>query len=129
MEKTITIQDMKRAISYVRKGRENAENWDTISDEDFLKLDFVKDLHMGNIRLVNVIFELQKNHNITLPVEIDASKRAVNWLEESGIVARDQRDMAVSALRSAAYTYVVAALSALATLLYYIMIFLGRSKN
>ena len=70
MEKTITIQDMKRAISYVRKGRENAENWDTISDENFLKLDFVKDLHMGNIRLVNVIFELQKNHNITLPVEI-----------------------------------------------------------
>lgn len=66
---------------------------------------------------------------ITLPVEIDASQRAVNWLEESGIVARDQRDMAVSALRSAAYTYVVAALSALATLLYYIMIFLGRSKD
>lgn len=65
---------------------------------------------------------------ITLPVEINASQRAVGWLEESGIVARDQRDLAASALRSAAYTYVVAALSALATLLYYIMIFLGRRK-
>lgn len=63
---------------------------------------------------------------ITLPVEIDASRRAVGWLEESGVVERDQRDMAVSALRSAAYTYVVAALSALATLLYYIMIFMRR---
>lgn len=63
---------------------------------------------------------------ITLPVEINASQRAVNWLEESGVVDREQKDMAVSALRSAAYTYVVAALSALATLLYYLMIFLGR---
>lgn len=63
---------------------------------------------------------------ITLPVEINASQRAVGWLEESGIVERDQRDMAVSALRSAAYTYVIAALSALATLLYYIMIFMRR---
>ena len=63
---------------------------------------------------------------ITLPVEINASQRAVGWLEESGVVEREQRDMAVSALRSAAYTYVVAALSALATLLYYIMIFMRR---
>jgi Zn-dependent membrane protease YugP len=63
---------------------------------------------------------------ITLPVEINASKRAVGWLEESGVVEREQRDMAVSALKSAAYTYVVAALSALATLLYYIMIFMRR---
>ena len=63
---------------------------------------------------------------ITLPVEINASERAVNWLEESGVVAREQKSMAVSALRSAAYTYVIAALSALATLLYYIMIFMRR---
>ncbi len=63
---------------------------------------------------------------ITLPVEINASERAVNWLEESGVVAREQKSMAVSALRSAAYTYVIAALSSLATLLYYIMIFMRR---
>lgn len=65
---------------------------------------------------------------ITLPVEINASQRAVNWLEESGVVDRDKKDMAVSALRSAAYTYVIAALSALATLLYYIMIFMRRRE-
>lgn len=65
---------------------------------------------------------------ITLPVEINASQRAVNWLEESGVVDREKKDMAVSALRSAAYTYVIAALSALATLLYYIMIFMRRRE-
>jgi hypothetical protein len=65
---------------------------------------------------------------ITLPVEINASQRAVNWLEESGVVDREKKEMAVSALRSAAYTYVIAALSALATLLYYIMIFMRRRE-
>ena len=65
---------------------------------------------------------------ITLPVEINASQRAVNWLEESGVVDREKKEMAVSALRSAAYTYVIAALSALATLLYYIMILMRRRE-
>lgn len=63
---------------------------------------------------------------ITLPVEIDASRRAVVWLNSTGITDARTHDKAVSALRSAAYTYVVAALGSLATLLYYIMIFLGR---
>jgi Zn-dependent membrane protease YugP len=63
---------------------------------------------------------------ITLPVEIDASKRALVWLNRSGITNVYNHDKAESALRSAAYTYVVAALASLATLLYYIMIFLGR---
>ncbi|MCD8318190.1 MAG: zinc metallopeptidase [Paraprevotella sp.] len=63
---------------------------------------------------------------ITLPVEIDASRRAVKWLDASGVTNRDNHGAAVSALRSAAYTYVVAALGSLATLLYYIMIFTGR---
>ncbi len=63
---------------------------------------------------------------ITLPVEIDASRRAVIWLNSSGITDVRTHDKAVSALRSAAYTYVVAALGSLATLLYYIMIFMGR---
>ena len=51
---------------------------------------------------------------VTLPVEIDASRRAVSWLEESGITTRETTSMASDALRSAAYTYVVAALSSLA---------------
>jgi Zn-dependent membrane protease YugP len=67
---------------------------------------------------------------ITLPVEINASQRAVAWLSRAGITNADTYPLAVDALKSAAYTYVVAALGSLATLLYYIMIFLsGRSRN
>ena len=63
---------------------------------------------------------------ITLPVEIDASKRALVWLSASGITNSYNHAKAEDALRSAAYTYVVAALGSLATLIYYIMIFMGR---
>ena len=56
---------------------------------------------------------------VTLPVEIDASRRATRWLQTAGITSPANHAMAVSALRSAAYTYVVAALGSLATLLYY----------
>ena len=63
---------------------------------------------------------------ITLPVEINASQRAVNWLQEAGITDRETTPLATSALRSAAYTYVVAALSSLATLIYYILIAMGK---
>jgi len=63
---------------------------------------------------------------ITLPVEVNASQRAVNWLQEAGITDRETTEMASDALHSAAYTYVVAALGSLATLLYYILIFMGR---
>lgn len=59
---------------------------------------------------------------VTLPVEINASRRAVAWLEESGVVDVATRPMAVDALRWAAYTYVIAALGSLATLFYYISI-------
>ena len=57
---------------------------------------------------------------IPLPVEINASARAVKWLESAGITTYDTKPMAVDALRWAAYTYVIAALGSLATLLYYI---------
>ena len=63
---------------------------------------------------------------ITLPVEINASQRALKWLDRSGITSSYNHRDAESALRSAAYTYVVAALSSLATLVYYIMIYMGR---
>lgn len=63
---------------------------------------------------------------VTLPVEIDASRRATQWLRSAGITSPYNHQMAVSALSSAAYTYVVAAIGSLATLLYYVMIFLGR---
>jgi len=66
---------------------------------------------------------------ITLPVEINASRRALAWLRSTGITNSQTQGMAESALRSAAYTYVVAALGSLATLLYYIMIFMGGRRN
>lgn len=63
---------------------------------------------------------------ITLPVEFDASNRALVWLESSGVTSSREHDMAKDALKWAAMTYVVAALSSLATLLYYISLFLRR---
>ena len=63
---------------------------------------------------------------ITLPVEVNASQRALAWLQTSGITNSQNHKYACGALRSAAYTYVVAALSSLATLLYYVMIFMNR---
>lgn len=66
---------------------------------------------------------------VTLPVEIDASRRATAWLQRAGITSNYDQPMAVSALRSAAYTYVVAALSSLATLVYYVMILVGSSSD
>ncbi|HKM12818.1 MAG TPA: zinc metallopeptidase [Bacteroidales bacterium] len=59
---------------------------------------------------------------ITLPVEINASKRALVWLNSTGITDVSNHEQAEKALRAAAYTYVVAALASLATLIYYIMI-------
>ena len=63
---------------------------------------------------------------LTLPVEIDASHRALAWLRNSGITDYQTQGYAFDALKWAAYTYVIAALSSLATLLYYIMIYLNR---
>ena len=57
---------------------------------------------------------------VTLPVEINASQRAVRWLESAGITNYETRPMAIDSLRWAAYTYVIAAIGSLATLLYYI---------
>ena len=65
---------------------------------------------------------------VTLPVEVDASRRAVEWLREAGITDNHTTQMASDALHSAAYTYVVAALASLATLVYYILIALGSRR-
>lgn len=63
---------------------------------------------------------------VTLPVEINASSRAVNWLESAGITNYETKPMAIDALKWAAYTYVIAALSSLATLFYYISVARNR---
>ncbi|MBP5516353.1 MAG: zinc metallopeptidase [Bacteroidales bacterium] len=62
---------------------------------------------------------------VTLPVEINASRRALVWLNTHNITSPDTHGYAESALRSAAYTYVISALTSLATLLYYVMIYLS----
>ena len=66
---------------------------------------------------------------VTLPVEINASSRALAWLNQTGITNVSNHQYAEKALRSAAYTYVVAALSSLGTLLYYVMIYSSGSRR
>jgi len=63
---------------------------------------------------------------VTLPVEVDASRRAIVWLSNAGVTNYETDGAAKGALRAAAYTYFIAALSSLATLFYYLLIFLGR---
>ena len=62
---------------------------------------------------------------VTLPVEFDASKRALAWVEQRGIVNQNEHGMAKDALKWAAMTYLVAAIGSLVTLFYFIMMFLG----
>jgi uncharacterized protein len=66
---------------------------------------------------------------VTLPVEFDASKRALAWVESRGIVTRQEHDMAKDALKWAAMTYVVAAIGAITMLLYYVMMFMGIGRD
>lgn len=66
---------------------------------------------------------------ITLPVEVNASRRAVAWLSGSGITDYETTPMAVDALKWAAYTYIIAAVGSLATLLYYVAIAMGARRD
>jgi len=66
---------------------------------------------------------------ITLPVEYNASARAVEWLDSTAITTGAETEQAKDALKWAARTYLIAAISSLATLFYYIMIFLGGRRN
>jgi Zn-dependent membrane protease YugP len=63
---------------------------------------------------------------ITLPVEYDASNRALAWLENKNMLTNEEQAGAKDALKWAARTYVVAAIGSIATLLYYIMIYMNR---
>ncbi|HTM65907.1 MAG TPA: zinc metallopeptidase [Flavipsychrobacter sp.] len=66
---------------------------------------------------------------ITLPVEYNASARALKWMEASHTVSRAEHDKAADALKWAARTYLVAAISSVATLVFYILIFLNRRND
>lgn len=63
---------------------------------------------------------------ITLPVEYDASNRALAWMTNRGIVTSSERAMSADALKWAARTYVVAAIGSIGTLMYYVMVYLNR---
>lgn len=73
---------------------------------------------------VTVLFSL-----ITLPVEFDASWRALQWLETSRVTTRDEFPKAKNALTWAAMTYVVAALAAVVSLVQYILVYIGGRRN
>ena len=85
--------------------------------------EYIPSVIVGRYYIVCHDYIVQLYH---LAVEINASKRALVWLSSSGITNSYNHRQAEDALRSAAYTYVVAALGSLATLIYYIMIFMGR---
>jgi Zn-dependent membrane protease YugP len=83
-------------------------------------------LLLGGIILfgVTTLFSL-----ITLPVEFDASRRALAWLDRTNITTREEYPKAKDALKWAAMTYVIAALASLVTLIQYIFIYMGRSRD
>lgn len=89
----------------------------------FLSSMFSMELILLVVIAVNLVFTLFAF--ITLPVEFDASKRALQWIEANNVVTSQEYEMSKDALKWAAMTYVVVALGALTTLLYYVMIFLG----
>lgn len=87
---------------------------------------------MGNVLLMILIvanLALALFALITLPVEFDASKRALNWMENRNVVSQREHAMAKDALKWAAMTYVVGAAAAMANLMYFVMIFLGRRDD
>jgi Zn-dependent membrane protease YugP len=66
---------------------------------------------------------------VTLPVEFDASKRALAWVKTRSIVTPGEYDMAQDALKWAAMTYVAAAIGAILTLIYFVLSYIGLSRD
>ena len=93
----------------------------------FLGIGFMHDMTMlwvwVGLFAVTTLFSF-----VTLPVEFDASRRALVWMESSGIASSIEHDRAKNALFWAAMTYVVAAIGSLAQLLYYLMMALDRKS-
>jgi len=81
---------------------------------------------MAGILIVGVYSVFTLFAFITLPVEYDATKRALAWVDQRNITQGEEHDMATDALNAAAKTYLVAALGSLAMLLFYAMSFLGN---
>ncbi|MEN6349010.1 MAG: zinc metallopeptidase [Syntrophomonas sp.] len=88
-------------------------------------------LHMSNLVLLGIVLfsAVVLFHIVTLPVEFNASHRAVTQLVEGGLISSDEAPLVKKVLGAAALTYVAATLSALANLLYYVMIFMGGNDD
>ena len=91
-------------------------------DGDIEKLS--KEIYLETNLLEQMLFAL-----VTLPVEFDASKRALAWVQSRGIVTTSENGMAKDALKWAAMTYVVAAIGAVTTLIYYVLQYLGMNNE
>ena len=116
-KKTINLSDSV----YAQRNIANTVQWVLLAGIIFINV-FPALLWAGiALFALTTVFSL-----VTLPVEIDASRRAIAWLESSGIATYETLPMAKDALKWAAYTYVIAALGSLATLLYYIGIASNR---
>lgn len=87
-------------------------------------------LHSVNLILVGVILfsAVVLFHLVTLPVELNASHRAVVQLSEAGLISNDEVPMVKKVLGAAALTYLAATVMAIANLLYYLMIFMGNDE-
>jgi len=92
---------------------------------------FLYGLGIQNIILVIIAaqFVMTLFSVVTLPVEFDASNRALAWITNRGMVNGQEHEMAKDALKWAAMTYVVAALGSIMTLFYWLMVFMGGSRD
>lgn len=68
--KQITLNDVRRAITYVNMSGAHTDVLRDVTDEQLLAIDFTKDLNMGNIRITNVVIELERIHNLSIPQEV-----------------------------------------------------------
>ena len=83
--KKITVNDMRRAITYVNNGNVVLGDLSDVSDEDLLACGFLRDLKMGNIRKANVPIQLMRMYNLHLPLDVfhNAKDDTVGALMES----------------------------------------------
>jgi len=70
MMNQISIKDVRRAILHVDQGNSGIPNLQDVPDEELLDYSFLNDLHMGNIRVTNVVADLQKHNDFELPFEV-----------------------------------------------------------
>lgn len=87
--KKLTVSEIRHAVNYVLQDSAKIEMLEKMTDDDFLKIDFCKDLQMGNIRIHNVMIELERFYNLCLPIEfyklvaddtVNALMEAINYL-------------------------------------------------